>query len=100
MWLRPHIEVALNEDDYDYYNSGSKSSSDPPKKRRRLSDAAMERQRADDANEKWEGYMEVEVRWHRRKEVSAERKAVFHEREMIKLNGLWEECMKGIVPAW
>jgi hypothetical protein len=100
MWLRPHVEVALNEDDYDYYNSGSKSSSDPPKKRRRLSDAAMERQRADDANEKWEEYMEVEVRWHRRKEVSAERKAVFHEREMIKLNGLWEECMKGIVPAW
>jgi hypothetical protein len=101
MWPRPHCEVALDQDDYDYFNSGSQHPLSPhPKKRRRLSDAAMERKRASDANGKREDHRKVEVRWHRRKEVSEERKAVFHEREMVKLNGLWEKCMEGIISTW
>jgi hypothetical protein len=42
----------------------------------------------------------VQVRWHRTKEVSEERTAVFHEGGVAKLNGLWEECMDSIVPTW
>jgi hypothetical protein len=101
MWLKPHCEVALDQEDYDYFNSGSRHSRSPrPKKRRRLSDAAMERKRASDANGKREDHRKVEVRWHLKKEVLEERKAVFYEREMVKLNGLWEKCMEGIVSTW
>jgi hypothetical protein len=62
VWLRPHLELAIDEADFDYPNSGCEFPAMPPSKRRRLSDAATERKRVDDASEKWDDYMEVAVR--------------------------------------
>ena len=43
MWLRPHCEVALDREDFDYFNSDSLYSLRPhPKKRRRLGNAFIE----------------------------------------------------------
>jgi hypothetical protein len=44
MWLRPHMELAINEKDFDHFNSFEEPYV-PPLKRQQLSEAAMERMR-------------------------------------------------------
>jgi hypothetical protein len=91
MWLRPHVELALDEDDFDYFTTGDTPPYQPQPKRRRFSDATMERQRARRANAGWKKRNAQRFRWHRSKDVSEERKEEFHEREKERLNQLWVE---------
>jgi hypothetical protein len=60
MWLRPHMELAIDEKDFDYFNAFEEPYM-PPRKRQQLSEAAMERKRAENANESSEDSMEVNV---------------------------------------
>jgi hypothetical protein len=96
MWLKPHVNMALDEDDFDHFNTGDTAPFLPEPKRRRFSDATKDRQRVRKANERWKKRNEVRFRWHRSKDISEERKAEFHEQEMERLNELWVECLRGI----
>ena len=96
LWLRPAVPLALDWGDFGYYTTGDTPPFMPESKRRRLSDATKERQRVRKANVRWKQRMQLKFRWHRSKEISEERKAVFHEQEMGRLNELWAECTKGI----
>jgi hypothetical protein len=89
MWLKPHVEIALDKDDFKYFTTGDTRPYQPQAKRRRLSDATMERQRARIANEGWKKRNAVKFRWHRSKGVSEERNDAFHEREKERLNQFW-----------
>jgi hypothetical protein len=95
MWSRPHVELALDGDDFDYFTTGDTSPYRPQPKRRRFSDATKERQRLRRANAVWKKRNAVKFRWHRSKDVSEERKDEFHEREKERLNQLWVEWTKG-----
>jgi hypothetical protein len=43
MWLKPHVEIALDEDDFKYFTTGDTRRYEPLAKRSRLSDATKER---------------------------------------------------------
>lgn len=96
MWLRPHINFVLDKADWKYHTTGDTPPFMPEAKRRRFSDATKERQRVQKANEKWKNRMQQKFRWHRSQDLSEERKAEFHEKEMGRLNELWAECTKGL----
>ena len=60
MWLRPYCEVALDREDFDYFNSGSRYPLRPrAKKRRRIGDAFIERRELEmvKLNEFWQTCM-------------------------------------------
>jgi hypothetical protein len=96
MWLKPHVELALDEDDFEYFTTGDTLPYQPQLKRRRFSDATKERRRVRRANAAWKKRNAVRFRWHRSKDVSEERKEEFHEREKERLNQLWVECTEGV----
>ncbi|KAM0690182.1 hypothetical protein Q7P36_008949 [Cladosporium allicinum] len=96
MWLKPHVEIALDEHDFKYLTTGDPRPYQPRAKRRRLSDATMERRDARIANTRWKRRNAVKFRWHRSKDISRERKDEFHEREKTRVDRLWVQCMKGI----
>jgi hypothetical protein len=54
------MELAIDEKDFDYFNAFEEPYM-PPRKRQQLSEAAMERKRAENANESSEDSMEVNV---------------------------------------
>jgi len=96
MWLKPHVNFALDKHDWEYHTTGDTLPFMPEPKRRRMSDRTYELQRVQKANERWKNRMQQKFRWHRSKDLSEERKAEFHEKEMARLNALWAECTKGI----
>jgi hypothetical protein len=94
MWLGPHVELALDEDDFEYFTTGDTPPYQPQPKRRRFSDATKERQRLRRANAARKKRDAVKFRWYRSKDVSEERKEEFHEREKERLNQMWVEWTK------
>jgi hypothetical protein len=92
MWLRPYCETAAHEAEYTRFSSGHEAPVEVSAKKQRLSDAAMERQRAYASKVRRSERMARADRWHRCKEMLLERKADFHDRAKDRLDALWTSC--------
>jgi hypothetical protein len=93
MWLRPYYEAPADEDEYKFYSTGHESTVDVLAKKRRLSDAAMDRQRAYAQKVRRFERTSRPDRWHRCMEKLQERKEEFHDREKDLLDALWKRCV-------